>query len=728
MIASSPRVLHTLRSTFGYESFRPLQEDVVQAILDRRDAFVLMPTGGGKSLCYQLPALLMNGLTVVVSPLIALMKDQVDSLQLLGVPATFINSSLDSAEIGRRQAAVARGEVKLLYVAPERLATPGFLNLLANARVSLFAIDEAHCISEWGHDFRPEYRELRRVREQFPAVPLAAFTATATTRVHQDIVKQLGLETAASFRGSFNRANLFYEVRPKRNADQQLVEYLKARGPGSGIVYCPSRKETDDVAEMLCATGFRAVAYHAGLTPNQRRERQDAFARDEADIVVATIAFGMGIDKADVRFVVHYDLPKNLEGYYQESGRAGRDGDPSDCILFFTAGDVAKHEYFIKQKHSEQERAVAREQLRKMADWAESAQCRRRALLAYFAEILEGQPEPCCDVCRAPVSATDSTVLSLMFLSCVALTGERFGMAYVADVLRGGSDQRIKRTRHDQLATYGIGHDRSKEEWHQLARELVRAGYLRRDGEYGILKLTERGSTVLRERDAQVMLAMPERPSLQRRRSTIGSTGSPRSARSGPLGEPLAGTARGTFDLFLGGLDPLEIVEARRLALSTVEGHLAEAIDAGLLTDIDRLVATKTRRAIEAVADELGQGTLMRPIKDRLGDEVTYGEIRYTLAARHYERSSGAADRASPELFERLREVRKRVADELGVPAYMVFHDSVLRQMATELPATRSALLQIAGVGERKAEEFGSAFLQEIADYARERDNSPAVR
>ncbi len=738
MIASDERVREMLRTTFGYDSFRPLQQEIVETILDRQDVFVLMPTGGGKSLCYQLPALLMNGLTVVVSPLIALMKDQVDSLQMLGVPATFINSSLDPSEIGRRQAAVARGEIKLLYVAPERLTNPGFLSLLANARISLFAIDEAHCISEWGHDFRPEYRELRRVRQQFPAIPFATFTATATTRVHQDIVKQLGLENAASFRGSFNRPNLFYEVRPKRDADRQLVEYLEHRGGGSGIVYCLSRKEVDDVAQMLRGAGFHAVAYHAGLSSNERRQRQEAFARDEADIVVATIAFGMGIDKPDVRFVVHYDMPKNLEGYYQESGRAGRDGDPSDCILFFAASDVAKHEYFIKQKSSEQERAVARDQLRKMADWAESAQCRRRALLAYFDEDFDSQPEPCCDACRSPVATTDSTVLALMFLSCVALTRERFGMTYVVDVLRGGSDERITRARHDQLATYGIGRDRPKEEWLQLARELIRVGYLRRDGEYGILKLTPQGSAVLANQDARVMLTMPERARPKERPSSHqGIVSTP---------ETLGGTARGSLDLFLGGLDPLEIAEARHLALSTAEGHIAEAIETGTLTDIDRLVDAKTRRLIEQTVAELGQGTLMRPIKEHLGDDVTYGEIRYVLAAQHYEsksglsrsasqgfRETGAAGRGDPDphLFERLRNVRKQIADEREVPAYMVFHDSVLRQMSAERPATRPALLQIPGIGERKAEEFGDAFLREIAKYARETasgHNSAATR
>ncbi len=387
-----------LKATFGYTSFRPLQEDIVRSILAGRDVFVLMPTGGGKSLCYQLPALLLDGMTVVVSPLIALMKDQVDSLEALGVSATYVNSSLDASEIGRRQAAVARGEVKLLYVAPERLMMPGFLRLLAATGVAFFAIDEAHCISEWGHDFRPEYRELARLRALFPGTALGAFTATATTRVQADIRAQLGLQSAASFRGSFNRPNLFYEVRPKHDAYGQLVRYLRGRDRSSGIVYCQSRARTEQLAAQLSADGFAAVAYHAGLESEERRGRQDAFIKDDVQIVVATIAFGMGIDKPDVRFVVHYDLPKNLEGFYQESGRAGRDGEPADCILFYGPGDAVKHRHFIDEKPSAIERQVALRQLRQMDEWAAGTTCRRRALLAYFDESFDGQAGPCCDV------------------------------------------------------------------------------------------------------------------------------------------------------------------------------------------------------------------------------------------------------------------------------------------------------------------------------------------
>ncbi|MBI2320568.1 MAG: ATP-dependent DNA helicase RecQ, partial [Chloroflexi bacterium] len=351
-VPTDAQLLATLKTTFGHVGFRPQQQDIVRAILAGQDVFVLMPTGGGKSLCYQLPALLRPGLTVVVSPLIALMKDQVDRLEALGLPATYVNSSLDAVEISRRQAAVALGRVKLLYVAPERLVLPRFLDLLASARPAFFAIDEAHCISEWGHDFRPEYRELSRLRELFPATRIGAFTATATRQVRADIETQLALEQALTFQGSFNRPNLHYEVRVKKRAYQQLVAYLRTRRGASGIIYCHTRAGTEELAATLRADGLSAVAYPAGLEGDERRQRQDAFARDETRIVVATIAFGLGIDKPDIRFVVHYDLPASLERYYQESGRAGRDGQPSDCVLFYSYGDVAVHKHFIAQKPS----------------------------------------------------------------------------------------------------------------------------------------------------------------------------------------------------------------------------------------------------------------------------------------------------------------------------------------------------------------------------------------
>ncbi|MGH2351567.1 MAG: DNA helicase RecQ, partial [Chloroflexota bacterium] len=612
----SDQLQATLQSTFGFTSFRPLQEEIVRAILGGRDAFVLMPTGGGKSLCYQLPALLLDGLTVVVSPLIALMKDQVDRLQARGVAATYINSSLDPSEVGRRQGAVARGEVKLLYVAPERLMLPGFLHLLSSVQPALFAIDEAHCISEWGHDFRPEYRELKGLRARFPSTTIAAFTATATRRVQADIVTQLGLQEAATFRSSFNRPNLYYEMRPKQAAYAQLVAYLRDRGDAAGIIYCQSRAGTEDLAARLRRDGFSAAAYHAGLEAEDRRARQDAFAAGEVRIVVATIAFGMGIDKPDVRFVVHYDLPKNLEGYYQESGRAGRDGRPSDCILFYSYGDAAKQEYFIRQKESATERRVATQQLRQMVDWAESATCRRRALLAYFDEPLQTAPAgPCCDVCREPVETVDWTIPAQMYLSCVKRTKERFGSAYVIDVLRGSQSERILRLGHDRLSTHGIGRDRPREEWQHLARELLRAGFAVQDAEdFNAVKVTERGYDVLFRGEKALLPAM-------RPRTSTRSAATTSSAMEGGVRVP---------------------------ALIASEGA---ALDQGL--------------------------------------------------------------------FEKLRALRRRLAEERGVPPYVVFHDTTLKQMATQRPTSRQHLLRLQGVGERKLAEYGDAFLAAIAAHLR---------
>jgi ATP-dependent DNA helicase RecQ len=488
---------------------------------------------------------------------------------------------------------------------------PGFLRLLSTTQLAFFAIDEAHCISEWGHDFRPEYRDLKRLRALFPEVPLGAFTATATSRVQADIKTQLMLQKAASFRGSFNRPNLFYEVRPKRGAFEELVRYMRTHPGSSGIVYCLSRAGTEDLARGLCANGFSAAAYHAGLTGEERRRRQEAFIRDDVQIMVATIAFGMGIDKPDVRFVIHYDLPKSLEGYYQESGRAGRDGEPSDCILFYSFGDVFKYRHFIDEKSSAEEHHIAEWQLRQMTDWAESPSCRRRALLAYFDEPFERQDAACCDICRTPPEQEDCTIPAQMFLSCVKRTGERFGATHVIHVLRGSRNERILQLRHDRLSTYGIGRDRSEDEWRHLSREMVRGGYVRQaQEEFNAVKVTERGNAVLFQ-GKQVSLAV-------RQRREAGSSVT-REARSSVIGEP---------------------------------PYL--------------------------------------------------------------------------ELFEQLRTLRKRLADERSVPPYVIFHDTTLRHMAAALPSTRQELLRISGVGERKATDYGELFLETIASYKHETGAKPA--
>jgi len=378
-------LIGTLKRNFGYDEFRPLQEEIIRDALARRDVFVLMPTGGGKSLCFQLPALLRDGLTIVVSPLISLMKDQVDALQTSGIPATYLNSTLDRDEAKARWRGLHRGEYRMLYVAPERLMLETFLERALNWNIAQFAIDEAHCISEWGHDFRPEYRELKRLREHFPETPVMALTATATERVRADIVKQLKLREPGCYVASFNRPNLTYRVIPKTSAYDQLLAFIRARPNESGIVYCASRKSTESVARNLNEDGISAKPYHAGLTSAERTKHQDTFLRDDVRVVTATIAFGMGINKPNVRFVVHYDLPKNLESYYQETGRAGRDGLPSECVLLFNASDVAKQLHFIDEK-SETEARIARVQLRQMVHYAETRECRRAVLLQYFDE------------------------------------------------------------------------------------------------------------------------------------------------------------------------------------------------------------------------------------------------------------------------------------------------------------------------------------------------------
>ena len=404
--------LAVLKTRFGYDSFRPLQADIIGNVLARRDSLVLMPTGGGKSLCYQLPALVFDGLTLVISPLIALMKDQVDALNANGIAARFINSSLPASEIERVQGQVLRREVKILYAAPERLALPGFRHFLHNLDLDLIAIDEAHCISEWGHDFRPDYRNLKLLREEFPAVPVIALTATATEQVRQDIIGQLGLQQGQVFLSSFNRSNLSYSVQPKSDSWRLLLTLLRKRPNQSTIIYCFSRRDTEDLAEDLNQQGLPARPYHAGLDGETRRRTQEDFIRDRVPIIVATIAFGMGIDKPDIRLVVHYSLPKSLEGYYQETGRAGRDGVPSDCVLFFTYADKAKQDYFINQIEAEAEQRNARQKLAKMVDYAQLPTCRRRFLLEYFGEQWPAESCNGCDVCLNSAEEFDAGTIA----------------------------------------------------------------------------------------------------------------------------------------------------------------------------------------------------------------------------------------------------------------------------------------------------------------------------
>ncbi|MCA6575687.1 MAG: DNA helicase RecQ [Pseudanabaena sp. CoA8_M7] len=508
---TSDSLQQTLKQYFGYDSFRAGQREIIEAHLAGRDTLAIMPTGGGKSICFQLPALLKDGVTIVVSPLIALMQDQVTALKENGIGATFLNSTLSVREANLRSQAVLDGVIKLTYVAPERLFAQQFIEFLkiVNQKIGIagFAIDEAHCVSEWGHDFRPEYRQLRQIRQLYPDVPVIGLTATATERVREDISQQLGMYQPYIHVASFNRTNLYYEVIPKQGTEQSYLNLLQQikRMQGSGIVYCLSRKRVTEIAERLREDGIAAIPYHAGLSAKEREENQTRWIRDDVQVMVATIAFGMGINKPDVRFVIHYDLPRNIEGYYQESGRAGRDGEDSHCTLFLGYQDLETIKYLIAQKvdpHSneplEAEQRIAYQQLRQVVDYAEGVTCRRAILLRYFGENFHGNCRN-CDNCLTPKPMEDWTVESQKFLSCVARTKERFGAGHIIDVLRGSRKEKVLQHQHDQLSTYGIGKDRSLDEWRQLSRSLLHQGYLTQttDG-YAILKLNDRSWEVMR--------------------------------------------------------------------------------------------------------------------------------------------------------------------------------------------------------------------------------------
>ncbi|OQB94063.1 MAG: ATP-dependent DNA helicase RecQ [Verrucomicrobia bacterium ADurb.Bin122] len=597
-----PELLHTLKTTFGYDAFRPLQREIIETSLAGRDVFALLPTGGGKSLCFQIPALHRTGLTVVVSPLIALMKDQVDQLQEVGIAATYLNSTLGAKEARSRLAGLHRGEWRLLYAAPERLMLDNWQENLKAWNVQAIAIDEAHCISEWGHDFRPEYRQLAKLRILLPDIPVMALTATATERVRSDIVQHLRLRDPATFVASFNRPNLTYRVAPKDEPLKQILEFVKKREDESGIVYCATRATAERVAEALADRGLTARPYHAGLSNQERAENQELFLRDEVKIVCATIAFGMGINKPNVRWVIHYDLPKNIEGYYQETGRAGRDGLPGDCLLLYSGGDIAKQTHFIDEITDEQERQIARAQLQRMTRYAESAGCRRSELLAYFGETFPLDNCGACDNCLEPRETYDGTVLAQKFLSCVyrIRQASRFGtgMNHIVEVLTGADTDKIRRWGHDRLTTYGIGGELSRPQWLAVGRELQRLGYVgQSEGEFPVLELTEPGMEVLRTR------------------------------------QPITLTK------------PMELPKARRVV----------------------------KRVGSVECDEI--------------------------------------------LYARLRDLRKRLADERKVPAYVIFGDATLRQMAREYPTDLAAMAGVFGMGEKKREAFGELFAGTIREF-----------
>ncbi len=507
-----------LKHHFGFDEFRPLQAQIVADVLSGHDVFALLPTGGGKSLCFQLPAVLGSGLTVVISPLIALMKDQVDALTTAGVAATFLNSSLDYNEVRARLRGLDAGAYRLLYVAPERLMVPGFSDDLERWNVVRFAVDEAHCISEWGHDFRPEYRRIAELRKRFPALPFIALTATATDRVRDDIIARLELRDPHIYVASFNRPNLTYRVTDKTNAAGSLVAWLRARpGDDAGIIYVQSRKSAETLATKLAASGVPALPYHAGLAADVRARHQEKFLRDDVRVICATVAFGMGINKSNVRFVVHYDLPKNVEGYYQETGRAGRDGLPADCLLYFSHADVNKYNAFIEAKSDAREQALARAQLEKMTQYAYANGCRRRELLAYFGEALSESNCGSCDNCLDPRPAVDETLAAQKLLSCIYRVREKdggeFGITHIIDVLLGTLNEKVERWGHGQLSTFGIGAERSRPAWRHLADELIRLELIIVDAtRYNVVALTAAGRRVLSERTPVLIRAAAVAP------------------------------------------------------------------------------------------------------------------------------------------------------------------------------------------------------------------------
>ena len=603
-----------LKNVFGYQSFRPLQKEIIADVLKGKDTLAVMPTGGGKSLTYQIPALIFDGITVVVSPLIALMQDQVSSLAANGVPAVFLNSSLEWDSYLESIRSIRDGSIKLVYVSPEGLATQRIQDVLHSVKVCCFTIDEAHCISEWGHDFRPDYMGIAAVREQFADAVCLALTATATKQVREDIVTNLRLKKPDILVASFNRPNIFLSVKQKRDAFSQVVDFLHEHKDESGIIYCFSRKQVDQLADSLKDCGLSVLPYHAGLTQEQRTHNQELFIRDKVQIMIATVAFGMGIDKPNVRFVIHYDMPKSVEQYYQEIGRAGRDGLPSEALLLYSPADIHKIRYFFDESADSEKAEIL---LQGMIAYATCRTCRRRALLAYFGETLSDAEEnsaPCCDICDAgPVPDADVTIPVQKFLSCIIRTRQRFGMSYVIDVLLGSRQKRIIDNGDNMLSTWGIGTEMERNDWFELGSCLLDTGYITKSDDYGVLSVTSRGKSILVSRETVIL--------------------------------------------------PFHYEEKRNTITIEKPGH-GSAAKPGFMLHKKPL----------AVIDD--------------------------------------SDAEAVRIVSELKEWRKRTADEENVPPYVIFGDKTLADIAVKKPSSRSDLLAVYGIGEVKAEKFGSAILR----------------
>lgn len=711
-----PAIHEALRHYFGYEQFRPNQEKIIQNVLDGNDVLALMPTGGGKSLCYQLPAVVQDGLTVVISPLIALMKDQVDALKLAEIPAAYLNSSLTATEQQDILLQIQENKLKLLYLSPERLFANGgaFLQSLKRLNIALFAIDEAHCISQWGHDFRPEYRLLNQLKTEFPDIPTMALTATADEITQKDILERLQFPDPKIFISSFNRPNIHYTVRPKQNYYEEIRSYISEHPNDSGIIYTLSRKDTEQLAENLQEDGISALPYHAGLNQVQRNENQEKFLRDEINVIVATIAFGMGIDKSNVRFVIHASMPKNIEGYYQETGRAGRDGLKSDALLFFGWGDVQKLKYFTQLEDNPQQTKILEGKLGQMTRFCTTRSCRRKFLLNYFGEEA---PDDCgsCDFCLSDHKKLEVTVSVQKLLSAVVRLNENFGMNYTIDFLRGSKSKKIQE-QHKALKTYGVGSDISKEVWKDYTRQLLEQDYLKQDGEYPTLQLTERGwkilkgkekvylfeteindaafqlseeNTVESERDeelfqklraARKQIAEKENvpPFLIFSDATLNELATffplqktdlqkisgfgdvkiekygtsflekisahcqaynlnskmaqktPQPKRKPKRKSKTSDSKKESFRLFQEGKSINEIAEIRGFVETTIESHLAHFVEKGEL-EIEKLVSSEKIPIIEKAVQQYFEGQL-KPVKELLGDQYSYGEIKLVIS------------------------------------------------------------------------------------------------
>ncbi len=717
---SITRAKEILKHQFGYDSFRMNQQQAIETVLQKKDCVVLMPTGGGKSLCYQIPALMLDGLAVVISPLISLMKDQVDALMSNGVNAAFLNSTQSTSQQGEVFRAISNNKLKLLYVAPERLMQTGdqFIDYLKQLNVSLFAIDEAHCISSWGHDFRPEYMQLAKLKVHFPNIPVIALTATADKLVRQDIMEKLEMHNPDLFISSFNRPNIFYNVEAKRNSYSQLIDYLSKHRNDSGIIYCLSRNSVENLAEDLKQDGFNALPYHAGLERNIREKNQELFLKDEVKIIVATIAFGMGIDKSNVRFVVHMDLPKNVESYYQETGRAGRDGLQSEALLFFSWGDVIKMKKFAEVENNEGQTKIMLKKLNQMGEFGDLKTCRRKYLLNYFSEETK---DICgsCDNCNTQYERFDGTIVAQKALSAVKRLEQRWGTTYVIDFLRGSKSEKIH-GEHKEIKTYGVGADISKDNWFGYIKDLIAQGYLKQtDGQYPVLTLTEKSEPVLRgvekvdlikvkiKEEKKASLVSEEAQdyfrdlfsSLKRVRKNIAerenlaafivfsdatliemSSYLPLSleemkkisgvsdTKAERYGAAFLKEIKGycevnqlesrihlkvpkrerksrpkknsngddtysiSFDMFKSGLSIADIAESRGLAKTTIETHLVRFIESGEIK-LEQIVPSHKIEPIRKAIIKLNAGFATAPVKEFLGDDYSYGEIRAVMTS-----------------------------------------------------------------------------------------------